>query len=144
MHAECHRLLTEAGPFVRPALLATAMHHELTVEVLVQRALGRELPHAPPELVAKVDGAVAALPTAILHQAIEETQRQPFGLPTRLKEASEEHRAAAAEHLRTAFEGLAAAWPPPQSYGPPAPVGVEEAPPSTQPAERLAAAAPPG
>lgn len=136
MHAESHRLLAQSSPLLRPALFATAIAHQLPVDVLVQRALGRELPGAAPELVAKVDAAVVDLPGAVLLQALEESPRRPLGLPA---DATEEQRAAgAAEHLQAALAGLAEGWPAPESHAPaPASVAVDvgdEGPPSTEPA----------
>lgn len=132
MHAEQHRLLQSAGTFVHSAFLALAMKYQTTVDALVQRALGRELPGAAPDFVTKLDLALLDLWDALFCKARDERTvlgdlRYPRPLP---KEATQEQRdelaKAEAAYMEAAVKWweamkpeLAEAWPPPQNYAAP-------------------------
>lgn len=131
MQSDRHTLLRSTGPFLIHACYSTAARYGITVEQLVQVALGREFPGAPAFLQAATSMALEALPSAIL-AAAKEVGAMVDGCPLpRLKgKATEEE---VADHQRgmdqyervlaawweTTRSALADTWPPPDSYAPP-------------------------
>lgn len=141
MDTNRHQLLVQAGPFFRDALFNVAVKHQLTVDVVVQRLLERELPGAPPEFVTRADAAAAEVPATLLAQARVDYTGRALGLPVLDAKATEEQRSArvaaetsaVTEMLRQALESLVETWPQPSSYGPPraaAPVVMPPEPPA--------------
>lgn len=137
MHHAGHALLATVHPLVRQSFFHVAARHGLTVEALVQRTLGRELPGAPEAHVRGVDQAVCGFGLELLSQATLGGGDGSLRPPTKPAEDAAVEEQAAYQQACTAFaqavervwtearDVLASGWPAPQDCAPPAPPKLE-------------------